>query len=158
MEDLPLRDIHLPQPIGWWPPAIGWWLLVVLVPLLIAALIWLTRRARRMTPAKLALCELDRLQADEITSPQEKAATLSALLRRVAITLFPRQEVAGLAGDEWLRWLDQFMGKPLFSEGPGRGLIEAPYQPIGAVDAEVLAIICREWLQNLAKSKIGKGR
>ena len=24
---LDLRDIHLPEAIGWWPPAIGWWLL-----------------------------------------------------------------------------------------------------------------------------------
>ena len=27
---LPLRDLHLPDAIGWWPPAPGWWVLFVL--------------------------------------------------------------------------------------------------------------------------------
>ena len=31
VSQLPLRDIHLPAAIGWWPPALGWWLLAALV-------------------------------------------------------------------------------------------------------------------------------
>ncbi|MBV1912177.1 MAG: DUF4381 domain-containing protein, partial [Cycloclasticus sp.] len=30
-EELPLRDIHLPDAITWWPPAIGWWLLLAVI-------------------------------------------------------------------------------------------------------------------------------
>lgn len=34
IEELPLRDIHLPETIGWFPPAIGWWLLIIFVPII----------------------------------------------------------------------------------------------------------------------------
>ena len=33
---LPLRDLHLPEPVGWWPPAPGWWILLLLVTTLLA--------------------------------------------------------------------------------------------------------------------------
>ena len=28
---LPLRDLRLPEPVGWWPPAPGWWILAAIV-------------------------------------------------------------------------------------------------------------------------------
>ena len=45
---LPLKDIHLPEAIGWWPLAPGWWILLLLIGLLIfAVVIWLRRLARQ---------------------------------------------------------------------------------------------------------------
>ncbi len=38
-----LRDIHLPDPISWWPPAPGWWVLAVVV---LALLFFMTRKVR----------------------------------------------------------------------------------------------------------------
>ena len=35
-QSLELRDIHLPEPISWWPIAPGWWLLLALILALIA--------------------------------------------------------------------------------------------------------------------------
>jgi hypothetical protein len=40
----------------------------------------------------------------------------------------PRQDVAGLTGDEWLRWLDKGLAQPVFSNGPGRQILELPYR------------------------------
>ena len=30
-EQIPLRDLHLPEAIGWWPLAPGWWVVIALV-------------------------------------------------------------------------------------------------------------------------------
>ena len=30
---LPLRDLHLPEPIGWWPLAPGWWVILWIIPI-----------------------------------------------------------------------------------------------------------------------------
>ena len=38
---LPLRDIHLPEAIGLWPPAFGWWILVGAV--LVGMVFWALR-------------------------------------------------------------------------------------------------------------------
>ena len=29
-EQIPLRDLHLPEAVGWWPLAPGWWVLIAL--------------------------------------------------------------------------------------------------------------------------------
>ena len=29
--EIPIRDLHLPEAIGWWPLAPGWWVLIVLL-------------------------------------------------------------------------------------------------------------------------------
>lgn len=156
MEQLPLRDIHLPDPIGWWPPAAGWWLLAILVPALVAGLVWLVRHRRRMTPIKLALRELDFLQGDAGLGADAKLRRLSILLRQTALTLYPRQYVAGLAGEDWLHWLDETLGEPRFSQGPGRILAEAPYRPAAAANLDEVLRLCRDWLLVLAKTKMGR--
>ena len=43
-----LRDIHLPDTGGFWPPAPGWWLLALLsLTALALAVLWWRRHLRR---------------------------------------------------------------------------------------------------------------
>lgn len=152
--NLPLRDIHLPEPIGWWPPAPGWWLLLFGIPALLALLVWLWRRWRRPTVKKLALRELDAIAGDAADA-RVKLQRLGTLLRRVCLSIYPRAEVAGLAGEAWLAFLDRQVGDRRFSEGAGRLLLEAAYRREVEADVADLLALCRDWLTRLPETGTG---
>lgn len=130
-EQIPLRDLHVPDPVGWWPLAPGWWLLIALV---LAALGYLLYRQfvgwRRNAARRIALAELSRLRRayDEGADVLALSKGLSELLRRSMLAYAPRDEVAGLTGERWLQWLDRGLSEPLFSHGPGRSIETLPYQ------------------------------
>jgi len=154
MDPLPLRDIHLPDPVSGWPPAIGWWMAAAVAVVLIVTAMWLVRRWRRVTVTKLALRELDALQKDSTLATTEKLRRLSVLLRRAGLSAYPREEVAGLAGEAWLEWLDRPLGTPRFSQGAGRALLDAPYRPAGEADMDGLMALCRDWLKALPQTVV----
>ena len=145
-EDIPLRDLHLPAEIGWWPLAPGWWLVITLALIGIVLLARRVLAARKLGAARrYALRELERF-ATEYRRDNDAlnfGARLSALLRRTMLAYAPRQDVAGLTGEDWLCWLDQDLDKPVFQSGPGRSLIELPYRKRqqDAVMADVEALV-----------------
>jgi len=149
--EIPLRDIHLPPPIGWWPPAPGWWLLPALGVVAIVGLLWLRRRLTRPDIRKTALRELQRLQDDHSLPTAERIGKLSILLRRICLSVYPHRESAGLVGAAWLRFLDQPLDSPGFSHGPGSVLIDAPYRRDTEVDFDALCALCREWIMALPR-------
>jgi hypothetical protein len=144
--DLPLRDIHLPADIGWWPLAYGWWLLLGLI-LLGALLILMAIRYRsRRRLRRLALQQLealDKLPAEQLAAP------LSRLLRQAAVNHFSAAETAGLIGQDWLEFLDRPLKDKGFSQGVGHCLLDAPYRPEEPIDKVALLDLCRCWLKKL---------
>lgn len=154
-DPLPLKDIHLPDAIGWWPPAIGWWLLLILIPLMLWFFIWLYKRITAKTAVKTAKKLLQSVREDSSQCVVEKIATLSTILRRVAISISPRQKTAALTGEAWLQYLDQALKDSPFSQGIGRILIEAPYRKPADVeiDIEQLISLCERWLKAQKKYK-----
>ena len=60
--------------------------------------------------------------------PAGLTAELALLVRRTALSTFPREHVAALAGPAWLAFLDRTNGGHEFSQGPGRILETAPYR------------------------------
>jgi hypothetical protein len=135
---LPLRDLHLPEAIGWWPLAPGWWVVIVLA---IAGLVWLLYKVWQHhafnAPRRYAIRELVKAEAE--FRQHGNAVTLgrqvSELLRRAMLAYAPRHEVAGLTGESWLRWLDQDLPVPYFHTEGGKSLLQLPYRdPEGQID------------------------
>ncbi|MEM7279280.1 MAG: DUF4381 domain-containing protein [Pseudomonadota bacterium] len=130
-EQIPLRDLHLPEAIGWWPLAPGWWVVIALAIVALGFLFraWLRIRARGAA-RRYALRELNviELEYQESRNPVQFGANLSELLRRTMLAYAPRHDVAGLTGDAWLEWLDEGLAQPVFSNGPGRQIVELPYR------------------------------
>ncbi len=143
---LPLRDLHLPTAIGWWPLAPGWWLLLVIAA---AGLVWLAYRfLQRWQAGKSRRAALKQLLAvtkeyAETGNAQWLGKQLSELLRRAMLAYAPRNEVAGLTGEPWLRWLDQGLHEPLFSNGAGQTLESLSYRnpESGNQDVDVSGLI-----------------
>jgi hypothetical protein len=159
-----LRDIHLPAAISWWPPAIGWWLLLAFFLLAVIGLWFFYRRRRRNAWRRTALDELAKLRRQyqtQLFAPQPIVGELSVLMRRVAISRFPREEAARLSGDAWLAFLDRNgKGDAGFQTEPGRLLAVAPYAQemnISAEQMNSLFALCEGWITQLSSTALRSG-
>ncbi len=130
-DQLPLRDLHLPEPIGWWPLAPGWWLVIALVLFALGWLLWQAwRKYQFHAPRRYAIRELATLESEyfEHRNPVTLGQQLSELLRRAMMAYAPRHEVAGLTGEAWLEWLDKDLPVPYFHTEGGKSLLQLPYR------------------------------
>jgi hypothetical protein len=153
-DHLPLRDIHLPEPVSWWPPAPGWWLLLMLLAAGAALVVFLRHRYSRnalQRAARQALHQIGDAYRQSGDS-QVLVQQLSMWLRRVTLSRYPRQEVAGLTGGAWLRFLDRTLAGDEFQHGVGRVLTSAPYSGDTRVDGPALLQLCERWLHQLFKA------
>lgn len=127
-----LRDIALPEPPPLWPPAPGVWVLLIMIAAVVTALAvfwyrrWIDNAYRR---AGVALLEEAKTVRD-----------VNIVLKRVALAVFPRPEVAPLYGDDWAAFLD----------GRCRGTRFAGLGDLGD-DAEAsrdVISLARTWIRN----------
>ncbi len=150
-----LHEMLLPVPPSWMPQTVGWYLAFALA--LIAGGRWAFRRLqryrsnqyRRSAVAELALIEQE-LKRPECWS--NAASRIPTLLKRTALSAFPREEVASLSGARWLAFLDKTMGEKAFSEGEGRVLTELAYASLSQhahlpdASIEGLLRLARRWI------------
>jgi hypothetical protein len=128
---LPLRDLHLPDPIGWWPLAPGWWVLITLALIGIGYLLLQAWRTWRFNaPRRYAMRALATIEAEYVShrDPVTLGRQVSELLRRGMLAYAPRHEVAGLTGESWLAWLDLGLPVPYFHTEGGKSLLQLPYR------------------------------
>jgi len=152
---LPLRDIHLPGAISWWPPAPGWWLLVVLVLVGLALYGVHYYRGRHKRVALRAVTRV-RTALEQGAEPVACLQNVSTILRRFAMTSVAGAkdsvaalDVPGLIGERWLKYLDGRWERTEFSAGLGRQLLAAPYARPNSIErgkALELTGLCAAWL------------
>ncbi len=100
-----LRDIQAAVAPEWWPPAVGWWVLAggicVVIGIGVLSFVWWYRQ-----PKQFALRELKQLYRT-YEHPVVLARQMSALFKRVALVLYPRERTAKLAAEDWQAFLGQ---------------------------------------------------
>jgi uncharacterized protein DUF4381 len=150
-----LHEILLPDPVSWMPQTTGWYAVLALVLCIVAR--WIYGRVRRYRAnryRRLALAELAIIER-ELRQPERRAQALAhipVVLKRTALAAFPRRDVAGLSGEQWLAFLDQTMGGKHFTAGGGRLLADVAYAPASRIaalpDASVGALLqcARNWI------------
>ncbi len=162
-----LADIHLPEPVGFWPPAPGWWILFFL---LCAAAIWVARRyyaGWKQTRARnFAIAELDKqlasLRQQAVGRAPEDIAALNlvfvsdvnAVLRRVAMKNFPHENFASLGGSAWISFLRNHGDASLLDDALAQTLSEGRFARQWEVDTDRLYKMAHQWISSLYLARI----
>ena len=138
---IPLRDIHLPEVISWWPLAIGWWILITL-PIILLLCYLLYRYIRRdRTVADLN----NRINTIEKNFHSHKddhllARELSVFTRQLALLNDTRDiSFAATTGPQWVDyWDEEFRTASLSAEELKQALTVAPYRQHESIDGQKL--------------------
>ena len=108
-----LRDIHLPEPVSWWPLAPGWWILIIGGGVLSAWLIhYLYRRYRANRYRRQALQQLKQLQLTG--NPQQQLRELFELLKRTANSTYPNRHPGSKGIELFICFLQNSCDKSVF--------------------------------------------
>jgi len=163
-----LNDIVLPATVGWWPLASGWY---ILIGIMLIALAWFGYRSlhrwKNNRYRRAALRELQKLE-DRINGPGERDANLRqipVLLKRTALSVYPRSQVASLSGHDWFQFLNSTVKNPSFTESSASTLTTISYSTgeLNSIDSQATTALLdasRSWLkhhQPLARPKVGRG-
>ncbi|MDH3925828.1 MAG: DUF4381 domain-containing protein [Xanthomonadales bacterium] len=119
-----LNDIVAPAAVPWWPLAPGVYMVLLIVAV---TMLWFAisawRRRQRNRYRRQALAALAAIRAGS----DESLFSLPELLKRTALSAWPRNDVASLSGTAWHRFLDETAGMGLFCGGVGELLDQLAY-------------------------------
>ena len=155
-----LADIHLPEPVSYWPPAIGWWILAAIVLFMLVILFRkYASRARQQKIYQYAVAELQRCydsysQADPANSDQSKldyVNQFNTVVRRVALVHYPQANAASLDGASWVDFIRQKGESSLMTNEIATALQYGRFQTKCDVDVDTMQSFGRQWIESLYK-------
>ncbi len=151
-----LIEVTLPAPVGNGPETLGWYILFGLMAL---AAIWIGyrffHRHRANRYRRWALTRLENVEQvlEQDWALDEALSEIPVLVKRTALHCYPREKVASLSGDDWLRFLDASCGGTDFSDGAGQLVARLAYQPAAPLencsreDIRQLVAVVRRWIK-----------
>ena len=165
-----LADIHLPEPIGFWPPAPGWWVLLIL--LLIVAFVcysrylttWKQKRICNFALRELDKCVAEFRRASVVLNDDKDSAKLNfvnevnAVLRRVALKHFPQDLPASLGGDHWITFLRHHGDASLLDDALAHTLSQGRFARHWDVDDDALYRMAHKWITSLYLARIDSSK
>lgn len=143
-----LRDIHLPDTGGLWPPAPGWWVVGTLVLISLAGLLLLWRRHRRITLWQRQATDLLASLRQAPAKDSSWFCELNALLKRVARQSFPERTPQAMSGQEWVDFLletapnDRIASRPVVE-----AMVASSWQPRPVADPAQALHFAAAWLE-----------
>lgn len=156
-----LHDIVEPAAISWWPPATGFWILLALLlvwMLAIGLLFWIRYKRNGYRREALALLKQIEPGLQHAQTRGSALAEVAMLLKRTALSAYPRVEVAELSGEEWLAFLDGSGHTSHFSEGAAAILGNISWRPqagINLSDRELKELVntVQHWINHHHQQK-----
>jgi hypothetical protein len=135
-----LYDFYQPAPPSWMPQTAGWY---VVFTLMLVTIGWavgsVLKRRHRNRYRREALHELKHLDCSEIP----------ALLKRTALAAWPRETVASLSGEAWIRFLETHQGDSSLSTETCQLLDDVTYSgaTLPASEERLIRGSAAEWIR-----------
>jgi hypothetical protein len=160
-----LADIHLPEPVSFWPPAPGWWILAFLI---LALGVWgamkLVAASQFRKIRDHALAELDKCyQAYSSNTELDKNAlqlhfvnSANSVFKRVALYHFGGSEIASLGGTQWVDFMKRTGNATLMDDQIADALSQGRFKTTIDVDVDNFYSFGRQWIGSLYVSKSPK--
>ncbi|MDH7799857.1 MULTISPECIES: DUF4381 domain-containing protein [unclassified Beijerinckia] len=121
-----LRDLALPPEVSFWPPAPGLWIVTAACGALLAIMLWrMVQRYRATAYRRAAIAELNAIAAGIGRGDPAIVERISAILKRVAMVDYGREQVAFLSG---LAWADFIKAKASFEAQTLHALLSGVYR------------------------------
>lgn len=146
-----LKDLHLPQAIGWWPLASGLYVGAVLILLVIIVMGWQVyircyKNQRYKNEALRRLVKYEKIYQQD-GNAQAVSIQVSMLLRQVALLYFPRERVASLKDEAWIAFLNETSNNTDFTSIQALILL-LPYQKTAQeTDLTPLFTMAKTWIK-----------